>query len=70
MFATESRSDRTQISDVGKTFSPHFRRLINLESLLRFSSSKKFKIVYYTEEKGLSVFENEDPYIIRLILQK
>ena len=70
LFATESRSDRTEISEVGQTFSPHFRRLINLKNLLSFSSSKNFEIIYYTEEKGLSVFEEEDPYIIRLILRK
>lgn len=70
IFATESRSDRTPISEVGHTFEPHFRRLINFEELLSFSTFKKFKILYSTEEKGLSAYQDEDPHIIRLVLQK
>lgn len=70
IFVSESRSDRTHISEVGQTFDPHFRRLINLNELLNYSLSKKFKVLYHIEDTGLSVYEDEDPFIIRLILQK
>lgn len=56
-------------SDKGKVLKDdHFRRLINIVDLLINLSD--YEIIYKTEQQGLSVYNNEDPILIRIICRK
>jgi len=48
----------------------HNRTLFNFNYLLKLLDELNFNIIYKQESNGLSIFNNEDPYLIRLILQK
>lgn len=45
----------------------HFRMLYSKEYL--FNKFKNFEVLYCIEDRGLSVYKNDDPYCIRLILK-
>ncbi len=70
LFMSESRSDKTDIGEVGKHFEPHFRRLINSKELVKALSNEKFHIDYFKEDNGLAIYKEEDPIIIRLVVRK
>ena len=67
---SESRSDKTNISEVGKNFDPHFRNLLNSENLRKSISDNNFVIDYFSEDTGLAPYKDEDPFMIRLIVRK
>ena len=70
LFLSESRSDMTSISETGKNFDPHFRQLLNSDYLVKLLVDKGFSIDYFKEDKGLAIYKDEDPFIIRLIVRK
>ena len=69
-FMSESRSDKTDINEIGKHFEPHFRRLVNSEELMTALSNEKFHIDFFKEDNGLAIYKEEDPIIIRLVVSK
>ena len=70
LFMSESRSDKTNISEVGKNFDPHFRRLLNSENLRKSISDNNFVIDYFSEDTGFAPYKDENPFMIRLIVRK
>ena len=48
----------------------HFRRRINGNNFLSKLIDFQYEIVYYKEAKDLAIFENQNPYIIRVIAKK
>lgn len=61
----EEKSETFFKSSIGEE---HFRMLYSKEYLS--NKFKKFNILYCIEDKGLSVYKNDDPYCIRYILKK
>jgi ubiquinone/menaquinone biosynthesis C-methylase UbiE len=59
----ETRSDKGKIP-----MDNHYRRLINLDELLNDLAG--FNILYNVEQKGLSIYNNDDPVLIRIICRK
>lgn len=54
-------------SPIGET---HKRTLLSLEYIKSFISQEKFSIIYEGDVNGVAKFKEEDPYVIRLILQR
>jgi SAM-dependent methyltransferase len=59
----ETRSDKGNIP-----IDNHYRRLINLNDFLNDLAG--FNVLYNVEQRGLSIYNNEDPILIRIICQK
>jgi len=51
-------------------FTDHRRRFINSEEFLERVLKIGFKLVYFTEENNLSVYKNDNPVLMRIILKK
>ena len=53
-----------------ETFTDHYRRFIEVESLIKkLKKMKNLKIINVIEKKGLARFGNENPVVCRLILK-
>jgi len=63
----EARSDK---GDIHTGINNHYRRLINYQTLRQKLLNLNFEIVYTSEEKGLSVYNGEDPVLLRVIAKK
>jgi hypothetical protein len=63
MLCIETRSDKGKVP-----MDDHYRRLININKLL--DKLVDYDIIYNTEQRGLSVYNNEDPMLIRIICKK
>lgn len=63
----ETRSDAGKID---KSIDNHYRRLINKDELKNKLKRLNFELVYVEEAKGLSVFNDEDPVLIRIVAKK
>lgn len=63
----EARSDKGEISE---NIHKHYRRLINMRSVIRKLRNLNFRILYTDENRGISVFNNEDPVLIRIVAEK
>jgi len=63
----ETRSDSGKIE---KKIDTHYRRLINLDELKNKLRRINFELVYVEEAKGLSVYNDEDPVLIRIVARK
>jgi len=59
----ENCGDNTFITD-------HRRRFIDSQVFIKQCLALGFKILYFTEENNLSVHKNDNPVLMRLILQK
>ncbi len=62
--AGESRGNNTWITD------GHQRRFIDSQIFLSQVLTLGFKLLYFTEEDNLSTYQNDNPVLMRLILQK
>ena len=71
----EFRTDKDPLINKGKklskneTVTDHYRRFINVQTILKYSKILSFKLVYILEEKGLSKYKNDNPVLCRLILK-
>ena len=63
----EVRSDKGDISD---TIDNHYRRLLDIDVLRNKLTNLNFGIIFEIESKGLSVYNGEDPVLIRFVVQK
>lgn len=63
----EVRSDKGEISS---GINHHYRRLINIDDLRKKLRYLNFEIISEVESTGLSVYNNEDPVLIRFIAKK
>ena len=69
IFAMECRSDKDK--KLYKNFQQkHYRRYINLNSIVDKLKLSGYNIEYREESKGLAKYKKEDPYIIRIIARK
>lgn len=48
----------------------HYRRFLNADLFLKKCLTIGFRIIYFTEESGLSVYKDDDPVLLRLIMTK
>ena len=48
----------------------HYRRFANYDNLLKKLEELNFNIEYSVEDKGLAVYKEEDPVVIRIIAKK
>jgi len=75
IFAIEVRSTKDPLCGVGKCvgkneyITTHYRRFIDSDEFIK-KVLKDFKIKYFTEEDNLSVYKDDNPVLIRLILEK
>jgi tellurite methyltransferase len=76
LFCIEVRTTKDLLYGVGEdcgdnTFiTDHKRRFIDSQRFIKQCLTLGFKILYFTEENNLSVYENDNPVLMRLILQK
>lgn len=50
--------------------SDHYRRFIRLDEILAELKEMGFEVIYSIESKGLAVYKNEDPAVIRIFAKK
>lgn len=76
LFLIEARSIKDTLYNEGEkisqteNFTDHYRRYCNKDVLINKLKKLGFRIIYETESKGLAVYKNEDPYIVRIISKK
>jgi tellurite methyltransferase len=68
IFCIEARS--TLDAKREKAYGNHFRRYIEPKLLISKLENKGFDIFYELESSGLSVYKDEDPYLIRILARK
>lgn len=61
--AGESCGDNTYITD-------HKRRFIDSDEFLKNVLSLGFKLIYFTEKDNLSIYNNDNPVLMRMVLKK
>tara|TARA_X000000368_G_C23030046_1_gene712095 strand:- start:239 stop:883 length:645 start_codon:yes stop_codon:yes gene_type:complete len=59
----ESKGDNAYFTD-------HYRRFIDSNSFLKSTLELGFKLLYFTEENNLSIYGDDNPVLMRLVLQK
>lgn len=76
-FCIEVRTTKDPLYGVGNEFAKntfihdnHKRRFIDSQEFLKEAISIGFKLVYFTEEDNLSIHKNDNPVLMRIILQK
>ncbi|XID90998.1 class I SAM-dependent methyltransferase [Paenibacillaceae bacterium WGS1546] len=68
-FAAEFRTIEDQ--GLAKIYNDHYRRFIDAEGLLQELEQRySFSKVYFTKGTGMSVYNDEDPFIGRVIVEK
>lgn len=67
LFFIEARSDKGSLSD---ELDPHYRRLINIDVLEEKLTNLNFEIIFKEESDGLSVYETDNPVLIRIVARK
>ena len=76
LFCVEVRTTKDALCGVGENcgdntyITDHKRRFINSQEFISTVLSLGFKLLYFTEEDDLSVFKNDNPVLMRIILQK
>ena len=48
----------------------HFRRFMNKNKFIQKLIDLDFKIIFSVESKGLAVYKNDDPKVIRIVAEK
>jgi SAM-dependent methyltransferase len=75
-FFIECRSDKDPMFGIGTKISDdeyingHYRRFINLSALIDELDSLGWSVIYCSESSDLSVVNNDNPVLIRLIVKK
>jgi len=73
LFFIEVRSVKDELFGVGEKVAKntyqtdHFRRFIEIETLVSKLESEYFRILYKLEAQGLAPYKEEDPTVIRLV---
>ena len=72
----EARSIRDDLYNEGtkisktENFTDHYRRYVDKDILINKLKKIGFQIIYEIESKGLAVYKDEDPYVVRIIAKK
>ena len=75
-FAIEVRSTKDPLCGVGKNvgknewLTDHYRRFVESDYFLKLLLEKDFKLIYFTEENNLSIYKEDNPVLIRIVLEK
>ncbi len=69
LFCIEARSDKG-VEGEYVFGTDHYRRLINFHTLQEKLTNLGFGILHSTENKGLAVYNTEDPYVVRFVARK
>lgn len=56
--------------DIPVLYTDHERNLIDYKWILKELEEKNFEIIYKEKNKGLAIYKNEDPCVIRVIARK
>jgi len=76
MFMIEARSTKDSLCGVGKPlvnnayFTDHYRRFIDFDEFIKKITEIGFKLLYFIEDNNLSIYKDDNPYLIRVILEK
>jgi SAM-dependent methyltransferase len=76
LFCIEVRTTKDPLCGIGKScgdntfITDHKRRFIDSGVFLNQVLKLGFKLLYFTEEDNLSVYQNDNPVLMRLVLQK
>lgn len=69
LFLLEARSLKDE--ELAKTFgTDHFRRYLNFQETVDKIERLNFRVIEKTESQGLSPYQNEDPFLIRIVAEK
>ena len=76
LFCIEVRTTKDPLCGVGRNmgddtfFTDHNRRFINSDVFLKHVLKLGFKLRYFTEKNNLSIYKNDNPVLMRIILEK
>ncbi|RUR10165.1 class I SAM-dependent methyltransferase [Legionella sp. km772] len=76
LFLIEVRSIKDELFGKGKNvgnngfITTHYRRFIDSDLFVKKMLAKGFKLRYFTEENNLSIYENDNPFLIRVVFIK
>jgi tellurite methyltransferase len=76
LFCVEVRTTKDHLYGVGEYcgdntyLTDHRRRFIDSDKFLRKTLSLGLNLLYFNEENGLSVYKDDDPVLMRVILKK
>ena len=76
LFCIEVRTTKDPLYGVGCNmgddtfFTDHNRRFINSDVFLKHTLKLGFKLRYFTEKNNLSIYKNDNPVLMRIILEK
>lgn len=76
LFFLEARSIKDPMYKKGKSlsdnenFTDHYRRYMDLKTIINKLEKKGFSILYKIESDGLAVYKDDDPVVIRIIAKK
>lgn len=76
LFCIEVRTTKDPLYGVGCNmgddtfFTDHNRRFINSDVFLKHVLKLGFKLRYFTEKNNLSIYKNDNPVLMRIILEK
>ena len=74
LFFIESRTTKDELFKVGIEseegyFTDHYRRFIDYEKFHSYANNMGFRVDFQTTGKGFAKYKNEDPEVMRLILE-
>jgi tellurite methyltransferase len=76
LFCIEVRTTKDVLFGVGENFgnnifmTDHKRRFIDSQVFLNQTLLLGFKLLYFTEENNISIYKNDNPVLMRIVLQK
>lgn len=76
LFCIEARTINDQLFGVGTDlgnntfYTDHSRRFINSDSFLKKALNIGYTLKYFTEKDNLSIYKDDNPVLMRIILQK
>jgi ubiquinone/menaquinone biosynthesis C-methylase UbiE len=76
LFMIEVRSIKDPLCGQGKSvgdnayITDHYRRFIDSNIFIKKMFNKGFQLCYFTEENNLSIYKDDNPYLIRVIFKK
>ena len=76
LFCIEVRTTKDPLCGIGENCgnntyrTDHYRRFIDSQEFLKSILSFGFNLLFFTEENNLSVYNNDNPVLMRIILEK
>ena len=76
LFCVEARTTKDPIYGMGEDCgdnayrTDHYRRFINAQNFLKSMLSFGFELLFFTESNNLSIYQEDNPVLMRAILKK